>query len=550
MMGDVFVKASWGVILCLTLAVRAPCAAESGASVVLVYNSRLPESRDVAPHYAAVRNVPPGQIIGLDLPEGEVISRAEYRSGLAGPLADFLERQALCVYPPASSSTHALKPVEARVRYAVLCHGVPLKIAEDGSLQEPGAARFPEGVRRNGAAVDSELCLLPWRDPGRLLAGPLSNPWYRATNAAWLHPTNGLLMVARLDGPSAAIARQLVDKAVEAETNGLWGRAYFDLRGITNGEYKKGDDWIAGAAEVARHCGFETVVDHQPETFSGAFPMSQIALYAGWYDGNVSGPFARPKVEFMPGAFAYHLHSFSAYTLRSATQNWCGPLLAGGVTATMGCVDEPYLTGTPNISVFFALWLLGGFSFGEAAYASQPALSWQITVIGDPLYRPFGKPPREQDEELLRRHSPLVEWSALRLVNLNLAVGAKPADMIQYLKDQEATRRSAVLNEKLAELYERTDQLASSIKACRQALLLNPTPQQKVRLTLSLADKLAAAGKDADVLALYDKFLKETPDYPDALALYKKLQALATQLNRRDLSEKYAREIYDRSPDK
>ena len=40
--------------------------------------------------------------------------------------------------------------------------------------------------------------------------------------------------------------------------------------------------------------------------------MSQIALYAGWYERNASGPFAQPKVEFMPGAFAYHLHSFSA----------------------------------------------------------------------------------------------------------------------------------------------------------------------------------------------------------------------------------------------
>jgi hypothetical protein len=29
--------------------------------------------------------------------------------------------------------------------------------------------------------------------------------------------------------------------------------------------------------------------------------------YVGWYDGNVSGPFARPSVEFRPGAFAYHL---------------------------------------------------------------------------------------------------------------------------------------------------------------------------------------------------------------------------------------------------
>ena len=58
--------------------------------------------------------------------------------------------------------------------------------------------------------------------------------------------------------------------------------------------------------------------------------MSQIAIYAGWYDGEVGGPFALPKVEFMPGAFAYHLHSFSAGILRSTNQNWCGPLLAKG----------------------------------------------------------------------------------------------------------------------------------------------------------------------------------------------------------------------------
>ncbi len=53
--------------------------------------------------------------------------------------------------------------------------------------------------------------------------------------------------------------------------------------------------------------------------------MSHIAIYAGWYDGDVSGPFAAPKVEFMPGAFAYHLHSFSADTLRSTTQQLVRP---------------------------------------------------------------------------------------------------------------------------------------------------------------------------------------------------------------------------------
>ena len=120
--------------------------------------------------------------------------------------------------------------------------------------------------------------------------------------------------------------------------------------------------------------------------------MSHIAIYAGWYASDVNGPFALPKVEFMPGAFAYHLHSFSADTLRSTTANWCGPLLAKGATCTMGCVYEPYLAATPNIA-FFLQALFNGYTFGEAAWAAQAALSWQTTVIGDPLYRPFGKPP-------------------------------------------------------------------------------------------------------------------------------------------------------------
>ncbi|MGA2174014.1 MAG: TIGR03790 family protein [Verrucomicrobiota bacterium] len=549
-MSDVFVRVFWAVLLCLALGLRPLCGADSGRSVVLIYNSLLPESRDVARHYAAVRNVPPGQIIGLDLPAGETMTRAEYRGELEAPLLDFLQRQTLMVFPPAAASTNTVKPIEAKVRYAVLCFGVPLRIAEDSSLREPGADTLAEGVRRNGAAVDSELCLLPSRDPARLLAGPLLSPWYGTTNPLALSPTNGLLLVARLDGPTAAIARQLVDKAIDAETNGLWGRAYFDLRGLTNGDYRKGDDWIGAAADMTRRFGFETVVDNQPETFSAAFPMSQIALYAGWYDANVSGPFARPKVEFMPGAFAYHLHSASAQSLRTSTEHWCGPLLAAGVTATMGCVDEPYLDGTPNVAVFFARWLLEGFSFGEAAYACQHALSWQTTVIGDPLYRPFGKDPRAQHQALLRRHSPLIEWSHLRVVNLNLALGSTPAELAQYLKEQDATRRSAVLNEKLADLCQAAGQYDASIAACRQALRLDPTPQQRVRLTFSLADKLAAAGKDSEVLALYDSFLKKNPDYPDSLALYKKLQALATRLHQPAQAEEYAREIQKRTPAK
>jgi uncharacterized protein (TIGR03790 family) len=511
-------------------------AADSGDSVIVVYNTQMPGSKGVADHYADVRHVPTNQVIGLSLTTGEDITRSQYRDELENPLRHFIEARKLWV------SDDTGKIIESKIRYAVLCYGVPLRIAEDGSLKEPGEDKVPELLRRNGAAVDSELCLLPWPNPHRMLAAFQRNPFYGTNNPALFNPTNGILMVTRLDGPDAAIAGALVDKAMEAETNGLWGRAYFDLRGITNGPYKMGDDWIRTAAIASHRYGFETVIDNNPETFSDGFPMSQIALYAGWYVWNASGPFAQPKVEFMPGAFAYHLHSYGAQTLRSTTKNWCGPLLAKGVTATMGCVDEPYLAGTPNIGVFFTHWL-GGFTFGEAAYASQSILSWQTTVIGDPLYRPFGKNPRILHEALEARHSPMLEWSYLRVVNLSLEEGRSPVEMIHYLRDLDATAQSAVLTEKLGDLYQTNGQPDMALHSWQQALKLNPTPLQAVRLTFLLGDELTTLGQEGQALALYDNFLKADPDYPDALLLYKKMEPMAKKLHKKSQAKLYAREI-------
>lgn len=518
-------------------------AAEPGESVVVVYNASMPESKDVAQHYAEVRHVPAGQVLGLNMPTKEVISRADYNECLLKPLVKFLDEKKLFIFEPGagpadSGPTNKWLMKEFRIRYAVLCYGVPLKIGEDSTI-EPDT-QMSGTLRRNGAAIDSELSLLPVH--GYPLTGPIRNPWYGATNVADMNPRNGLLMVARLDGPTPAIARALVDKAISAETNGLWGRAYFDERGLTNGDLKLGDDWIDVAARCSKRFGFETVVDTNATTLPAAFPLSHVALYAGWYDGQVSGPFARPNVEFMPGAFAYHLHSYSAFTLRTTTNNWVGPLLAEGVTATMGCVEEPLLAGTPDMGTFFTRWLMGRFTFGEAAYASQPALSWQTTVVGDPLYCPFAKAAKAQHEELAARQSPLLEWSHLRVVNLNIALGTPTQELINYLENEAGpvARTSAVLTEKLGDLCQSEGKTGSAIHACREALKLNPSPQQKVRLTFVLADRLIANGQDADALALYEQFLKENPKYPDLIGLYQKLEACARKLNKASKAKHYA----------
>ena len=153
-----------------------------------------------------------------------------------------------------------------------MCYGVPLKILNDAKVSEHGADKIRAELRRNDAAVDSELVFLPILSPKPPLTGAIPNWAYSITNASRLNPTNGILLVARLDGPTPEIARSLVDKAMQAEADGLWGRAYFDSRGLTNGSYKIGDDWMRGSAQVTTRLGFERSSTANLARFRRAFP--------------------------------------------------------------------------------------------------------------------------------------------------------------------------------------------------------------------------------------------------------------------------------------
>ncbi|MEW6304653.1 MAG: TIGR03790 family protein [Verrucomicrobiota bacterium] len=540
-------RTAWALAALVVLgALPSVAAQETGDAVAVVYNRRMEESKRVAEHYAAKRKVPAQQVIGLNLPMTESMSRKDFERLLQEPLLETFEKRGLLTFKDEKSENgkeKVRKVTEARIRYVALCYGVPVRIERDSAIDDPAAEKIPKELRRNEAAVDADLALLPSLHRKLPLAGPLQSSYYRATNALALGPTNGLLLVTRLDGPTEAIAKGLVDRALEAEALGLWGRAYIDVRGLTNGMYKEGDDWLRVAANVCVRAGFETAVDEHAGTFTAAFPMSQVALYAGWYDGDVSGPFTRAKVEFMPGAFAYHLHSYSAHEVRNANKFWVGPLLAKGVTATMGSVDEPYLGGTPDIGVFFGFFVGAGYSFGEAAYVCQRALSWQTTVVGDPLYRPFAVKPQAQHEKLLTRGSKLIEWSHLKVVNLNIATGLKGPQLIPYLEQVPTTSSSAVLMEKLGELYLENGDTEKGIAALGKALVLDPTPQQAVRLVLRLAPLLEKAGRPKEAYGVYEKLWKFDPDYPDRAGIHRAMLALAQKLNLSEAIQRHEREL-------
>ena len=75
--------------------------------------------------------------------------------------------------------------------------------------------------------------------------------------------------------------------------------------------------------------------------------------------------------------------------------------------------------------------------------------------------------------------------------------------LANYLENLDATTNSAVLTEKLADLYEREGKPSSAIDMYERALKLNPSPEQRIRLRLTLGDKLEDQNRDQEA---YDNY--------------------------------------------
>jgi hypothetical protein len=116
-------------------------------------------------------------------------------------------------------------------------------------------------------------------------------------------------------------------------------------------------------------------------------------------------------------------------------------------------------------------------------------------------------------QELDAKHSKLIEWSHLRVVNLNLARGSTIPEVVNYLETIPTTKESAVLKEKLADLYA-TQGKPSSAVTYEQALKLDPHRSSASGCGWA---KTPALNREADAYANYQKFVEESPDYVDKL---------------------------------
>ena len=87
-------------------------------------------------------------------------------------------------------------------------------------------------------------------------------------------------------------------------------------------------------------------------------------------------------------------------------QVWCNAMLEDGVCATLGPVAEPYLVAFPLPDDFFSLFLTGRYTLVETFYRTKRFNSWQLVLVGDPLYNPFKNHPQLGEDDLPDRLKP------------------------------------------------------------------------------------------------------------------------------------------------
>jgi uncharacterized protein (TIGR03790 family) len=253
------------------------------------------------------------------------------------------------------------------------------------------------------ASFDSELSLLWWTYYQR--SSWQANPLYFATPAgASAHPT---LMTCRLDAPQTGQVRDLILTGRKAEREGLKGRLVLDSRNLMArgdqaqvGSYGWYDQSIRNLNELVRaKTKFPVTFDSSPEVL-GPGAVQNVALYCGWYSVRNYVPSCR----FVPGAVGFHVASYELISLRATNERgWVRGLLNDGIAATLGAVAEPYLIAFPQADEFFPLLMTGKLTLAEVYWKTQPITSWQVSLVGDPLYTPFKTNPALKVEDLPER---------------------------------------------------------------------------------------------------------------------------------------------------
>jgi uncharacterized protein (TIGR03790 family) len=481
------------------------------AQTIVVFNAAAPDAESLAKFYAKKRAIPDDHLVELNCPTDEEISREQYDATIADPLRKiFDERQWWHV----RAVSDGAKRVETlAIHFIALIRGIPLKIRPTDTPYPGDAPGGGPILSRNEASVDSELSTLGFFT--RQISGAVANSYFQSFRPIAQYTTSPLLLVTRLDAPASATVRRMITDAIGAEKDGLWGRAYVDGAHENSGGKEVGDAWMRAIVDQSHKEGVPVVFDDLPAIFPDNYPMTDCALYYGWYTGNVAGPFKQPG-RFVPGAVAAHIHSFSAATLREENSHWAGPLVSRGAAATVGNVYEPYLELTAHLDILNDR-LLHGFTFAESVFMASRVLSWMGIAVGDPLYRPYLNWTQIDPKAPPKSVPPWPAYHDFAIKNNKL----DPSDYRTQARVVGTRTRNAVMLEDVALMDLRDGKFRTAIAALEQARGAYTKRDDIIRCVLEECDAFIKFGKPNRALDLTRRVLRIIPESPALQVLHK-----------------------------
>ena len=395
------------MVWALFAATADPAMALQADQVLVLVNTRMAGSLSLAKYYMKERGIPNENLLEMALTLNDVISREDYDDFIVKKVRKKLEKLAprpigalvtfygmplkIAEMPPSAEEKAEIDALNRQIKeYEKQLTSAPVLQQQIDALRQRLNGINDKGTERDAAAVDSELMLV--RADGYKLRGWIANPYFLDFQGKQTSVDKSqVILVSRLDGPDLATVRRMIDDAIATEKKGLQGTVYLDARytkpqGQPDGPYTFYDASLYETQRILT-AKMPVTLDDKEELFP-PHSCPNAALYCGWYSyGKYIDSFT-----WQPGAIGYHLASGECATLRLSDnfKPWCPETLAHGAAATIGPVAEPYITAFPPPHVFFALLTSGKLTLGESYLASLPYLSWQMILVGDPLYRPFG----------------------------------------------------------------------------------------------------------------------------------------------------------------
>jgi uncharacterized protein (TIGR03790 family) len=318
---------------------RAQAEGLDAARLGVIYNVDDAVSARVALYYAAKREVPPENVIGVHVPNVEVLLPAVF-----APLRD----EVLARLPTA---VQALLLVWSKP-YAVGCMSVTTAFA----------AGYRAGFCEPGC--------------GQTLPSPLfdSSGWLPADTVDW-YPA--MLMPS----DDEVLAQELIRRGLAADASAPPGivylmrtldpkrsvraKTYDDVALSLESRVQVAESWTPMWRDIPQAIGY----------FTGAIHVDELH-----------------RIQFRPGALADHLTSFGG-VLDGGAQMSALAWLKQGATASYGSVSEPcaILGKFPDVGVLFDHYLHGETAL--EAYWKSVAMPGQGLFIGEPLASPYAARP-------------------------------------------------------------------------------------------------------------------------------------------------------------